>query len=223
MVRSADRRLFLGPLPAISAIAGCTGACSFFAPPTSAPPETSAPPAPIYCRVGADCDAKWSRAAGWIATNSRWRIQSQSDTVVQTSASTDGSLSPSFTVTKIATTDPSVYQIVFEGSCDSIFRCEPTVAESRAKFAAFVDVPESSAASPSEQASNLVWIRTDRRRITGNSKLEQEDASDRAKCEKVAKARVPNDQAAAETAFKVCREKDGYMIVPIDEANQLVR
>ena len=96
------------------------------------------------------------------------------------------------------------------------------MAESRAKFAAFVDAPVSVAASPTP-AANLVWIRTDHRRIAGNSKFEREDASDRAKCEKVAKASVPNDQAAADTAFKVCREKDGYMIVPIDEANQLVR
>lgn len=223
MVCSADRRLFLGPLLAVSAIAGCTGACSFFAPPTSVPSEPSAPPAPIYCRAGADCDAKWSRAADWIATNSRWKIQSQSDTIVQTSASTDGSLNPGFVVTKMATPDPSAYQIVFDGSCDSIFRCEPTVAESRAKFAAFVDAPVSLAVAPSAQASNLVWIRTDHRRIAGNSKLEREDASDRAKCEKVAKASVRNDQTAADTAFKVCRERDGYMIVPIDEANQLVR
>jgi hypothetical protein len=206
-----------GPLLAISAIAGCTGACSTFA------PQASAPPAPINCRAGADCDAKWSRAVGWIVTNSRWKIQSQSDTMVQTSNAVDGSLSPSFTVTKVATADPSVYQIVFDGGCDNIFRCEPTLAESRAKFAAFVDVPGSSAASPSGQASNLVWIRTDHRRIRGNSKLEQEDGSDRAKCEKEATAKAPNDQAAADAAFKVCREKDGYMIVPIDEANQLVR
>jgi hypothetical protein len=206
------------PLLAILAIAVGAGACSTFA------PQASAPPAPINCRAGADCDAKWSRAVNWIVTNSRWKIKSQSDTIVQTeSNSVDGSLSPSFTVKKVATADPSVYQIVFDGGCDNLIRCEPTVAESRARFAAFVDVPGSSVASPPEQASNLVWIRTDHRRIRGNSKLEQEDASDHVKCEKEAKAKAPNDQAAADTAFKVCREKDGYMIVPVDEANQLVR
>jgi hypothetical protein len=215
--RQRRPRALFGPLLAISAIAGCTSACSNLA------PQASAPPAPINCRIGADCDAKWSRAVGWVVTNSRWKIQSQSDTIVQTSISADGSLSPSFTVTKVATTDPSVYRIVFEGSCDNIFRCEPTVTESSAKFAAFVDVPGSSVASPSEQTSNLVWIRTDHRRIRGNSKLEQEDTSDRAKCEKEARAKTSNDQAAADTAFRVCREKDGYMIVPIEEANQLVR
>jgi hypothetical protein len=222
-VAQRRRQTLSGRLLAISAIAGCAGACSTFAPHTSTSPETIAPPAPIYCRAGADCDAKWSRAASWIVTNSRWKIQNQSDTIIQTSASADGSLSPSFTVTKVATAEPSVNQIVFDGGCDNIFRCEPTVAESRAKFAAFVDVPGSTTESSSGQTSNLVWIRTDHRRIHGNSKLEQEDASDSAKCEKEARARVPNDQAAADTAFRVCRERDGYMLVPVDEANQLVR
>jgi hypothetical protein len=147
--RSADRRLSCGPLLGISAIVGCMGACSSFA------PQASAPPALINCRAGADCDAKWSRAVGWITTNSRWKIESQSDTIVQTSDSVNGSLSPSFTVTKVATADPSVYEIVFDGRCENILRCEPTVAESRAKFAAFVNVPGSSEASPSGPASKL--------------------------------------------------------------------
>jgi hypothetical protein len=146
---SADGRLSFGRLLGISAIVGCMGACSSFA------PQASAPLAPINCRAGADCDAKWSRAVGWVATNSRWKIESQSDTIVQTSDSVDGSLSPSFTVTKVATSDQSVYEIVFDGGCENILRCEPTVAESRAKFAAFVNVPGSSEASPSGPASKL--------------------------------------------------------------------
>ena len=46
MVRSADRRLFLCPLLAISAIAGCTGACSYFAPPTIVPSGAKRAPGP---------------------------------------------------------------------------------------------------------------------------------------------------------------------------------
>jgi hypothetical protein len=140
--RSLDGRLFLGPLLAISATAGCVSACSTIA------PQASAPSASINCRAGVDCDAKWSRAVNWIATNSRWKIESQSDTIVQTTDSRDGSLSPSFTVTKVATGDPSVYQIVFDGGCDNIFRCEPTVAESRARFLAFVDLPTAPPSGP---------------------------------------------------------------------------
>jgi hypothetical protein len=99
------------------------------------------------------------------------------------------------------------------------------------------DVPQQESAPPAaqitcgagadcgatEQSSDFVWIRTDHRRIEGNPKLEQQDASDRAKCEKVAKAKAPNDQTAMNEAFKVCREKDGYIIVTGDEAVQLVR
>lgn len=65
-------------------------------------------------------------------------------------------------------------------------------------------------------------MRTDHRRVSGNPKLEQEEASERAKCLKEAKGKAPNDQAAAALAFKVCREKDGYVIVTRDEANKLI-
>src|ERR1700737_348580 len=60
------------------------------------------PPRPIICIVGADCDAKWSRAVAWIKTNSTLKVQAQTDTVVQTAGPVGLEPTPAFTVTKVA-------------------------------------------------------------------------------------------------------------------------
>jgi hypothetical protein len=39
---------------------------------------------PITCQAGADCDAKWSRATAWIAQNSAYKVQTASDSIIQT-------------------------------------------------------------------------------------------------------------------------------------------
>jgi hypothetical protein len=188
----------------------------------SAQQQVAAPVQPITCNKGPDCDAKWSRAVSWVTTNSSYKVQTQTDSIIQTMGPLPDDPSPAYSVTKVATT-PTTYELTFNGGCDNIIGCIPTMAESRARFAAFVNVPGSSDAPPSGQASNLVWMRTDHRRIEGNPKLEQQDAADRTKCNTEAKAKAPNDQAALDLAFKVCRERDGYVIVTRDEAVQLIR
>jgi hypothetical protein len=95
------------------------------------------PPEPITCKAGPDCDAKWSRAISWITTNSYWKIQSQTDQLIQTSNSVGSTPHPSFTVTKLAK-ENGIYEITFAGACDNSIGCDPTVAESRASFARFV-------------------------------------------------------------------------------------
>ncbi len=185
-------------------------------------PKIAEPIQPITCNKGPDCDAKWSRAVSWVTTNSSYKVQTQTDSIIQTMGPLPDSPSPAYSVTKVAAT-PTMYEITFNGGCDNFLGCIPTVAESRATFAAFVNVPGSAGAPASAQASDLVWIRTDHRRIKGNPKLEQEDAADRTKCETEAKAKAPNDDAAQLVAFKVCRGRDGYVIVTREEAVQLLR
>jgi hypothetical protein len=97
------------------------------------------PPRPITCLAGADCDAKWSRAIAWVASNSRWKIQTQTERLVQTFSSAHKSASPGFTVTK-SFAGLGLYDISFTGGCDS-FGCVPTIAESREKFTDFVLAP----------------------------------------------------------------------------------
>ncbi len=173
------------------------------------------PPPPITCQAGPDCEAKWSRAIGWVATNSQWKVQSQSDFLIQTYNSIDDSPSPSFTITKVATGQPGSFEISFNGGCANILGCVPTVAESRVSFAAFVN-PAGAAAT--QQA--LVWARKDHRRITGNAALEKQDQADRAKCQADANTKGQPGNPAFEEAFKACMNVRGYVIMPLAEAQQ---
>ena len=114
-------------------VAGCT-----IDPEQASAPAPVSPPASITCQAGADCDAKWSRAIEWITKNSEWRIQRQTDALIQTSSSINDSPSPAFKVTKVAAGAPGAYEIDFSGKCSNMWGCMPTVAAARAKFAAFV-------------------------------------------------------------------------------------
>ena len=46
--------------------------------------EQATPIRPITCTAGADCDAKWSRAASWIALNPTWKIKTRTDQFIET-------------------------------------------------------------------------------------------------------------------------------------------
>jgi hypothetical protein len=198
-------RVFVA-LCSLSAVGGCA---------TASQQATAPPPAPITCQAGADCDAKWSRAIGWIASNSHWKIQSQSNLLVQTYNSVDESPSPGFTVTKVATGQPGIYQIGFDGGCANLLGCIPTIAESRASFTAFVN-----AGIPA--APTLVWVRKDRRRVTGNPALEKQGQADRQKCQDDAAPRGQPGNPAFDDVFKSCMVTRGYVNLPIEQAKQEV-
>jgi hypothetical protein len=104
--------------------------------------QASAPapalPSVITCQAGADCDTKWSRATDWITKNSAWKIQRQTDALIQTYNSINDSPSPGFKVTKVAAAQPGTYEIDFTGKCSNMWGCVPTVASARATFADFV-------------------------------------------------------------------------------------
>jgi PDZ domain-containing protein len=103
----------------------------------SAPTQQAAAPRPITCKAGPDCDAKWSRAVSWVTTNSSFKIQTQTESIVQTMGPLRSDPSPAFTVTKVAVGNDS-YEITFTGGCGNIFGCIPTIPESRINFTNFV-------------------------------------------------------------------------------------
>jgi hypothetical protein len=95
-------------------------------------------PQPIICMAGADCDGKWSRAAAWVDANSALKVQVRTPATIQTSDPPARSEhTPAFTVTRVARGDGR-YEIAFNGGCANASHCVPTIAESRARFTAFV-------------------------------------------------------------------------------------
>ena len=93
------------------------------------------PPKPITCRAGPDCDTKWSRANSWVTEHSKYKIETSSDSLIQTSGPStfDTDPSPSYKITKI-TMGPGEYTIAFTGGCDSIFSCTPALSAAQADF-----------------------------------------------------------------------------------------
>ncbi len=95
----------------------------------------------ITCNAGADCDAKWSRAVGWVARNSGWKIQTQTDNLIQTfGPGSDGSTDLAYTVSKIAGTG-GTYTIEVSTACANLFGCVPDDVTQRAAFVEFVTAP----------------------------------------------------------------------------------
>ena len=95
--------------------------------------QQTAPPVPIVCNGAADCQAKWSRAVSWVATHSSYKIQTQTDSLIQTMGPLPEDPRPAYTVTKLSR-EPDSYEITFAGGCDNFIGCVPTIADARAEF-----------------------------------------------------------------------------------------
>lgn len=110
------------------------------APPPS-PEQTAALQAeankPVTCSSKSDCDVKWSRAVQWVQQNSAYKFQSATDLVIQTMGPLPDDPRPAFTVTRINNADGSAI-INFDGGCDNMFGCIPSMLQEKASFAEFV-------------------------------------------------------------------------------------
>ena len=43
------------------------------------------PPRPIKCHAGPDCNAKWSQATVWVTEHSKYKLETSSESLIQTS------------------------------------------------------------------------------------------------------------------------------------------
>jgi hypothetical protein len=103
--------------------------------------EAEQPPIPsTKCKQGQDCDAKWSRAVEWVSQNSAYKIQTQTDALIQTYSGTidEGDTGLSMTVTKAALGQPGEYEIVARMGCANPLGCFPEPRAALVQFAAFV-------------------------------------------------------------------------------------
>jgi len=94
----------------------------------------------ITCTKGSDCDVKWGRAITWISRNSQWKIQTQSDYLIQTYTAVGGSAASSFLVNKVPL-DSDTFEIVMTSGCDNLIGCIPDATMLRAAFNNFVIGP----------------------------------------------------------------------------------
>ncbi len=92
---------------------------------------------PVTCQGSDDCEVKWGRALQWVLQNCEYRIQVQTDALIQTAGPTDSSPSAAFVISKVPL-GGGKYEFVMRAGCDNFIGCVPTIRISRAAFAVTV-------------------------------------------------------------------------------------
>lgn len=85
------------------------------------------------CSGAEDCNEKWEAAQLWVVKNSGWKIQTQSNVLIETYNATGGSTRIAVRVTK----EPlggGKYQFIVNVWCDNIFGCQPNAWDAALDF-----------------------------------------------------------------------------------------
>ena len=93
----------------------------------------------IVCIKGDDCDTKWGRAVVWVSRNSAWKIQTQTDNLIQTFGPSTrvNSTDSAFVVNKVPIGDGR-YEITMNSACGNMFGCFPDAIALKAHFNSYV-------------------------------------------------------------------------------------
>lgn len=137
MFRSKDFRIkiLFGVCAIVAAVQFLSG-CASMTPEQEARLEKDAGQQ-VTCTQGDECEVKWGRAITWVSRISQWKIQTQTDNIIQTYTSVGGSAASSFLVNKVPLGN-GVYDIAMISACDNLIACIPNATELKASFNRFV-------------------------------------------------------------------------------------
>ena len=99
------------------------------------PPAVSAEP--VLCVDRSQCDVYWQRAQAWVANNSYYRLQTVTDTIIETERPTVGRTGLAYRVTRVPDTKDGA-RIFVLASCSNAFGCSPEPSVAVAAFKRFV-------------------------------------------------------------------------------------
>ena len=119
-------------LVALAVLTGCTQM------PT--PAELAANPAtadPVLCIDKVQCDLYWQRAQAWVANNSEYRLQTVTDTVIETYGPVAPRRGLAFRITKVPD-DKQGARIYALPACNNAFGCQPAPTDAVVAFKRFV-------------------------------------------------------------------------------------
>jgi PBP1b-binding outer membrane lipoprotein LpoB len=92
---------------------------------------------PIICQNKKDCELKWERAVAWVVSNSEWKIQTQTDNLIQTFGPEEDSTSTAFLISKVPLSNGR-YQITITADCGRRGLCIPERTWAKAMFGRYV-------------------------------------------------------------------------------------
>jgi len=94
---------------------------------------------PVGCIDRAQCELYWQRARVWISSNSYYRVQLSSDSVIETYGPLAGRMELAYRVLKIPDGAGGA-RITVTAECGNVFRCSPTVTDAIVAFKRFTQM-----------------------------------------------------------------------------------
>lgn len=86
----------------------------------------------ITCQAGPECDQTWSRAVTWVVSNTKMKVQIQTDDLLQTYESPN-SADTRYTLARLSA-GPARYQITLTAGCRHSLVCLPNPTRQKAAF-----------------------------------------------------------------------------------------
>ncbi|PMS37618.1 hypothetical protein B0G57_11035 [Trinickia symbiotica] len=118
-------------LAACALAAGCTAT-------NHVTPETmQIATAPLVCRNADECAVWWHRAHDWVTRHSAYKVETATDSLIESAGPEGGSGKLAYQITKTANADGSA-TIGFAAHCDSMLGCRPDPWQAGAAFKQFV-------------------------------------------------------------------------------------
>ena len=91
----------------------------------------------LLCTNKTQCDLYWQRAQAWVANNSEYRLQTVTDTIIETYGPLAARSGLAFRITKVPD-DKEGARIYALPACSNVFGCSPTPADAVIAFRRFV-------------------------------------------------------------------------------------
>jgi len=120
----------LGIFIAAAALPGCVQT-----PIAVEPPATSAEP--VLCVDRSQCDVYWQRAQAWVANNSVYRLQTITDTVLETAGPQPARTGLAFRITRVPDNQEGA-RIYVMAACGNSVACNPAPSDAVIAFKRFV-------------------------------------------------------------------------------------
>jgi len=92
----------------------------------------------VLCVGKAQCDIYWQRAQAWVANNSEYRLQTVTDTIIETQGPTLGRTPLAFRVTRVPD-DKDGARIFVLASCGNAVGCSPAPSDAVVAFKRFLN------------------------------------------------------------------------------------
>jgi hypothetical protein len=107
---------------------------------------------PLTCSSKAECDLWWQRAQSWVSSHSKYKIETATDSLIQTAGPDGGKRALAYQITRAVNPDGTA-TIGFSAHCDGSLGCKPDPWEAGADFKQYVrgtgaDAAHSGAAQP---------------------------------------------------------------------------